>query len=53
VTDARASIGVNAHDGMITFLDILSAVEGAKRTWNVANPPVDELPKLRSISDIT
>jgi hypothetical protein len=52
MTDAHSVMAVNARDGVLTFLDVKSAEKGASRTWGVAKPSVDELPKLRQISDL-
>lgn len=43
---------MNAKDGVIYFLNVRSALEGAKSSWKDENPPLDELPALRSISDM-
>jgi hypothetical protein len=51
-TQAKAIIGANAEDGAIYLLDVVSAVEGAKKAWGVANPLVNELPELKRISDM-
>jgi len=38
---------------VVYFLDIVSAVEGAKKAWGLhTNPPADQLPELRQISDM-
>ncbi|KAJ4311116.1 Mitochondrial import inner membrane translocase subunit tim8 [Neodidymelliopsis sp. IMI 364377] len=52
MTDAHSVMAVNARDGVLTFLDVKSAEKGASRVWGVAKPSVDELPKLRQISDL-
>lgn len=52
MTGAYSVIGVNARDGVISFLDVRSAEKGASMTWGVEKPPINELPKLRQISDL-
>lgn len=52
MTDAYSHMGVNARDGVLTFLNVRSAERGAIVTWKVEKPAVDELPKLRQISDL-
>ncbi|KAJ4993438.1 hypothetical protein SVAN01_00986 [Stagonosporopsis vannaccii] len=51
-TRATATIGANAQDGVIYFFNVKSAVEGAKLVWGVTQPPVDQLPQLKQISDM-
>ncbi|KZM28677.1 uncharacterized protein EKO05_0009934 [Ascochyta rabiei] len=53
MTDAYAHIGVNARDGVISFLNVKSAERGAIQAWKVERPLVNDLPRLRQISDIS
>ncbi|KAJ8106913.1 hypothetical protein OPT61_g9226 [Boeremia exigua] len=51
-TSALAVIGANAPDGVIYFINVKSAYEGARELWGVDNPTPDDLPQLRQISDM-
>ncbi|KAJ4347557.1 Mitochondrial import inner membrane translocase subunit tim8 [Ascochyta clinopodiicola] len=53
MTNAYAHIGVNARDGVISFLNVKSAVQSASQNWAVEKLSLDELPKLRQLSDIS
>lgn len=52
VTDAEFTIGVNAQDGIIFFINLVSPVQGAKKLWYQQDPPKDALPGIRSSSDV-
>lgn len=52
MTGAHFSIGVNAASGMVYFLNRRSAKQAASMFWGFANPPGDQLPALRSSSDV-
>ncbi|KAF3009504.1 hypothetical protein E8E13_003824 [Curvularia kusanoi] len=52
MTGAYSHIGVNARDGVISFFNVMSAERGAAHYWGVDQPSVEELPKLRQISDL-
>ncbi|KAJ4993437.1 hypothetical protein SVAN01_00985 [Stagonosporopsis vannaccii] len=52
-TGAYAHIGVNARDGVVSFLNIMSAEKAATDNWKVEKPVDFELPRLRQISDLT
>ena len=52
MTNAYSHMGVNARDGVVTFLNVRSVERGAMMTWNVDKPAAEELPKLRQISDL-
>ena len=52
MTNAVMNIGVNARDGMITFLNVKSAEQSAMQTWGVDEAAADDLPKLNRVSDI-
>lgn len=45
-------MGVNARDGVISFLNVRSAERSAVALWKVTKPAADDLPKLRQISDL-
>ena len=51
MTGAYSHVGVNARDGVVSFLNVKSAEQGASKTWNVDKPADEDLPKLRQISD--
>ena len=52
MTGAHFSIGINAASGIVFFLNVRSAQYAAKMYWGVNLPPGDQLPALRSSSDI-
>jgi hypothetical protein len=55
VTAAHHVIGINAQDGVIHFINRVSAASSAKTLWGLGGrdqPPKDELPALASSSDI-
>ncbi|KAF1915787.1 hypothetical protein BDU57DRAFT_450258 [Ampelomyces quisqualis] len=52
VTNAEFIMGVNAKDGLVYFINLLSPVQGAMQLWNNPNPSKDDLPAIRSSSDI-
>ncbi|KAH6639025.1 hypothetical protein C7974DRAFT_387722 [Boeremia exigua] len=52
-TGAYAHIGVNARDGVVSFMNVRSADTAAISNWQVAQPADAEMPRLRKISDIT
>jgi hypothetical protein len=55
VTNAYHTIGINAQDGVIHFIDRMSPASAAKTLWHLPGsnlPPKDELPALASSSDI-
>jgi hypothetical protein len=51
VTGAEHTIGANADAGAIYAINLSSAAKAARRLWRRA-PSVDELPAIRSVSDI-
>jgi hypothetical protein len=52
VTNAYYTIGINARDGVIHMINRKSPESAAKNQWGVDNVPKNELPALRSSSDI-
>lgn len=52
MTGAHFSIGINAASGIVFFLNVRSAQYAAKMYWGVDFAPGDQLPALRSSSDI-
>lgn len=52
MTGAYSHMGVNARDGVVSFLNVMSAERGATSNWKVDKPTEQELPTLRQISDL-
>lgn len=52
MTGAHFTIGINAASGIVYFLNRRSAREAARIYWGLGTPPSDQLPALRSSSDI-
>jgi hypothetical protein len=52
VTGAYYTIGINAVSGVIHMINRKSPESGAKNLWRTQNVPRNELPALRSSSDI-
>jgi hypothetical protein len=50
-TGATFQFGVNGKDGMVTLINVISAGYSAQRLWQ-RKPTSDELPQIRSISDV-
>jgi hypothetical protein len=51
-TGAFHHVGVNAHNGLISFFNVNSALRAAIENWGVTQPHLEDLPKLRKLSDI-
>jgi hypothetical protein len=51
ITNAEHTIGVNALAGAVYAIQLSSAAEAARRLWKRA-PLADELPAIRSVSDV-
>ncbi len=45
-------MGVNARDGVLSFLNVRSAEKAASNLWGVDKPEDADLPRLRKMSDI-
>lgn len=52
MTGAFFTIGINPNSGVIFFLNVRSAQKAAADVWQNPNPPKDELPALRTTSDM-
>ncbi|KAH7410130.1 hypothetical protein DE146DRAFT_775521 [Phaeosphaeria sp. MPI-PUGE-AT-0046c] len=52
VTGAEYTIGVNAEDGIVFFIERLSPKAAAMRLWQNGVPSAEELPALQASSDI-
>jgi hypothetical protein len=52
MTGAHHTIGINPDSGIVYFLNLRSAQKAAQMHWGIDNPPSDQLPALRSTSDI-
>lgn len=52
VTGAEYIMGVNAQDGLVYFINLLSPVQSAMQLWKTPNPSKDDLPAIRSSSDV-
>lgn len=53
ITGAHGTFGVNVAEGIVWFIDVASASLKAASLWGVPNPPVEQLPALRQMSDIS
>ena len=52
MTGAHGTFGINVDQGIVWFIDVASASLKAASLWGVQNPPVDQLPALRQMSDL-
>ncbi|KAF1363731.1 hypothetical protein EJ07DRAFT_173638 [Lizonia empirigonia] len=52
ITDGLFKVGINARDGLISFLHRVSPAKAAEDTWDTSNIRSSELPQLRSSSDL-
>ena len=52
MTGAHHTIGINPDSGIVYFLNLCSAQKAAQMYWGIDKPPSDQLPALRSTSDI-
>lgn len=52
ITNGLCKVGINARDGLISFLHVVSPVKAAEDTWGTSNIRSSELPQLRTSSDL-
>ncbi|XPT03569.1 Mitochondrial import inner membrane translocase subunit tim8 [Ascochyta lentis] len=51
-TGAHGTFGINVDQGIVWFIDVASAPLKASSLWGVEEPPADQLPALRQMSDL-